>query len=380
MKPYLLPLFCTLVLGTALLGETKNLAINPALIYWQGIGTLGDLSKADEALLIQRNSGQGDLDLPEAKALLSKHDVSLQRFLKASRQEMDCDWGLTLEDGPFTIMPHLNKLQTLSKLALLKAEVLFADDNPAQALDWILAVHRAARHAAASDTLVTSLVQYRMETQAIQATARRVLSLSEMTRKDHAQKLQSLKPLRTVAQSMSGERNFAKWSSQQADAAVMEMLLQMTNQVTSEADQTQPAPATPTAQEFQHWVSEMGAFHDKAEKALAKPWSEARIDLQGLEAAIAQSSPLVCGVATSLIATRDSQARVETLRIMLDIALNQGSSLNEDQLTGSRDAFAGQPISLRREKEGSLRMFSVQKVRNKEVSLLLAAPAKITQP
>lgn len=359
--------------------------VNPALLYWQGIGLLTEMTRAEATLLQSHRNGK-TWDPENVRILLSHQKAALNRFAKAGVSTAPCDWGLTMEEGPFMPLPHLGKMQTLGNLGLLKAAFEFHEGRAGRALDAVDAVRRAARHVGDGDMLVTTLAQYAMESDALALLARHLLSLEEPTRRELLTKETKLPPLHTMAQAVSGERGFAAWAEQQATEVATLMMLQPPAQTVGAGQGTQstppPTPAgvdehlfsTLTPELLNTWLAEMRSRYAEAESALTLPWPQSQSAIKELQERLKTGNPLVRTIFPSLQAARDTQARTETHLTMVKLALQHGPRLTEEMAANTPDAFAGQPIQFVSNPEGGYTLSSVQVVRGKPVTLRFPAP------
>lgn len=360
--------------------------VNPALLYWQGIGLLSEMTR-HEVTLLQGHRNGNHWDPENVRALLSHQKAALNRFAKAGVSTAPCDWGLTMEEGPFMPLPHLGKMQTLCNLGLMKAAFEFNESRTGHALDAVDAVRRAARHVGNGDMLVTAIAQYSMEGDALALLAKHLLTLDETTRRELLTRETKLPPLRTMAQAVSGERGFAAWAEQQATEVATLMMLQNSAQAAGAA--TEGAPSTPppvpsgvdehlfstlTPELLNTWLAEMRSRYAEAESALTLPWPQSQSAIKELQERLKVGNPLVRTIFPSLQAARDTQARTETHLLMVKLALLHGPGLTAEIAAKATDSFAGQPIQFKSNPDGGYTLSSLQAVRGKPVALKFTAP------
>jgi hypothetical protein len=372
----------------SLIGAQPSLAqpVNPALLYWQGIGLLTEMTRNEVALLQGHRNGN-HWDPENVRALLSHQKAALNRFTKAGVSTAPCDWGLTMEEGPFMPLPHLGKMQTLCNLGLMKAAFEFNESRTGHALDAVDAVRRAARHLGDGDMMITAISQYSMESDALALLAKHLLTLDEPTRRELLTRETKLPALRTMAQAVSGERGFAAWAEQQATEVATLMMLQNSAQATGAGTEgAQPTPAPTPAGVDEHlfssltpellnsWLAEMRSRYAEAESALTLPWPQSQSAIKELQERLKAGNPLVRTIFPSLQAARDTQARTETQLLMVKLALLHGPGLTPEIAAKATDAFAGQPIQFKSNPDGGYTLSSLQAVRGKPVALNFTAP------
>src|SRR5687767_8083590 len=119
---------------------------NPALIYWQALMELPDLSPAEQSLL--DGFRQAPLD-DEYEALVHRYDVAMRLIAKtANLKDRRCDWGIDLQDGPDTFLPHLACAKTLAKAAQMRARFFLDRKNETQVISDLDGAFVLGRHLA----------------------------------------------------------------------------------------------------------------------------------------------------------------------------------------------------------------------------------------
>lgn len=368
---------------------------NPALIYWQAIALLPDLTKAEWQMPLDVSGGRIAPDAKEVQTLLEKVQPSLQRFRRAAFSETVCDWGVTLDDGPYAVMPHLSKMQFMCRLAALQAEHLFVKSKPEEALQWLLAAHRSARHVGEGKMLAMVLEEYILEAHVLRATARHVKRLDANQRIGHRHQLDLLPGLHLVSEALQGEQLVAEWlhrmllgleNAPNLEEAIAG-LLQSARDETETAGGSGAADATArgvgddrelSRQEIQQLLQQWQVQREVISKGFARlrevcdlPWEKAIPEIKKLVSDPALSFPAAQNTAMLIENHLRKRLETETQQRMLKAALMLGPELQPGLVDGWKDCFFNEPLMVRKEKD-VLIMTMRQPVGNREVQLRLA--------
>lgn len=328
---------------------------NPALLYWQGIALLPALTKAQEQLPANVFAGKTAADAAEVSALLNDIRPALARFKRAAGSSAVCSWGVTLDEGPHAVLPHLPKMQLFCRLALLQAEHSFAQGNPAAGLDWILLTQCAARHLGTDGLLATVLAEYTLESQAIRAAARHLSELDPLARTAHRQRLDQLPPLHPISHGLQGERLIARWlhhmilglenapDREQAVAAMIQAVTEASS--TPQADDTPASkPMLEVLQEWQQNGKNIEILYDRLQSASQKPWPEALADVKTLAGEPAQQHPAAQNILSLVENYLRKNFEILTQQRMLRFALSLEAEFSAGASASFRDAFFDEPL------------------------------------
>jgi hypothetical protein len=363
--------------------EVKYPPINPALTYWQAAAEMPELRGEKADLLRDLVSGRKPFDALKAKELLAGSERSMKLFASASASPAPCDWGLPLEEGPEMGLPHVSKINELSRFAILKADVLFAEGKTSEGIEWLLKVHRAARHAGAGDILITALVQFSIEISAVRAAAWHCLEWDESMRNNYADGLKALPALHEMQDALRGEialndsytRHF-----ESIDTNTLQRLLEAlssANQSNNKSESEIEAEAKLlreqlTSENFPKLIAETRELYLHAQTALGKPWKESEIEVQAITKQAQQSTIFVKLTFPSFEQLNLKRFEVKTLRTMLDAALQYGPKLDEAAAASFKDAFDGEPLVLKKGDDGGLTLTTGRQYRKgKDIELKL---------
>jgi hypothetical protein len=185
-----------------------ELAANAALKYWQAFAHLPP--RNDEQ---QRRIGDWRATPLDAQARrLVEDSQNSFLYLRRGAALPRCDWSLNYEDGIGLLLPQLDRSRTLTLLACLRARLALADGHPADALDDILAVFALGRHIA-DPIMISLLVDYNLEQNAIDAVAMMLPKLDAAALRHVAERLDSLPTAGTLEQTLVTERDyFSSWA------------------------------------------------------------------------------------------------------------------------------------------------------------------------
>jgi len=209
---------CLSVLATSLLfgapvgaqprAGGSELAANAALKYWQAFAHLPP--RNDEQ---QRRIGDWRATPLDAQARrLVEDSQNSFLYLRRGAALPRCDWSLNYEDGIGLLLPQLDRSRTLTLLACLRARLALADGHPAEAIDDILSVFALGRHIA-DPIMVSLLVDYSLEQNAIDAVALMLPKLDAGALRRVAERLDALPTAGTLEQTLVTERDyFSAWA------------------------------------------------------------------------------------------------------------------------------------------------------------------------
>jgi len=361
--------------------EAKYPPINPALIYWQAAAEMPDLKGEKSDLIRDIVSGKKPFDATKAEPILAESVGALGLFAKAADSTAPCDWGLQLQDGPGTPLPHLSKVRELCRLAILKSDALFAEGKPSEGVEWLLATQRAARHAGAGDLLINALVQISIEASVIKAAALHCLAWDEATRQRYADGLKALPPLHSVQDATRGEMMLVDWIErrfQPVDAKARQKIqdkLSAANQPDGKANSEFDAAIKMfqgqlTPEQLPKLTAGMRDLYLRTQVALGKPWKEGQAELQAIIKESQEGNILIKLMFPSFVDVNAKSFEIATLRTMLDAALQYGPKLDEAAAGSFKDAFDGEPLILKKGEDGGLTLStSRQYWKGKDVEL-----------
>ncbi len=189
----------------------SELGQNAALQYWPAFNFL----PRDEAdLKILENWKQAPLDEKNWK-LVEGH-----RYLHAGAQMKQCDWSLDLNQGPYLLLPFLNKSRPLTYAACLRVRFDISQKKWATAVEDGSDAMAAARHVAVPPIMISLLVSYANERDAIDAMASGLNSFDPESLSQFLKRLDSLPPAQTQADSLNVESHLTiDWAIQKVKTA-----------------------------------------------------------------------------------------------------------------------------------------------------------------
>lgn len=335
---------------------------NPALLYWQAFALLPEQKQSQLKLVSEVLEGRVPASDPSVGALLAGARRALDRFARAASGTQPCVWGTTLDEGPFTPMPHLTKLQQMCRIALVQAEVHYAAGEMDKAWACTKQVHAAARHLASDALLITAIMQHSIEQQAIRTTARHALSLDEDQGETMEREMKALPALRTVSEALTGEHAMADWmrhmvlgiqNSPESERAMLETAESLLHAQSQEADSSQAAAAKQALASMEEWkkTAEQGrALQARTEAASAKSWKDYQADMKEIRASLADASPVLKGTLPAFEGAMRKQFETQTLHHMLFAVLQPPAEGHVNgEMKGFTDAFEGKPLMLNRD-------------------------------
>ncbi|MEP6671752.1 MAG: hypothetical protein ABJF10_21510 [Chthoniobacter sp.] len=337
---------------------------NPALLYWQAAAIRPQLTPEQAKEVHEVVAGRKPYDAMAAAKILSDSKSSLLLAFKAADSTVPCDWGMPVEDGPFMALPHVSKMQEMGAVAILQAEDFFAEGKVKEGLDYLLLTHRLARHAGAGDMLISNLVQYAIETNALRAAARHCLAWDADTRKTYAAQLKTLPPLHTTQAAYGGESAFIDWldtrfSVAGADKTQVEELLNMEGTDKWKAKEALLKEFTPEG--VKAFVAEMRSLQLRAQAGLGEAWPQCHAAMKAVDEDAQHSTfYVVRSMVAPTVNVGEKQFVIATLRTMLDAALEHGAQLDEATAATYHDAFTGDPLRFKKDADGTITLLTAQ--------------------
>lgn len=130
---------------------------NAALRYWRTF-ELGD-SDSSRVIAEYTPDPQAEQWIPtdELVKALAQQQERIEALIEATRFE-HCDFGVDYDDGPYVLLPHLNKLRSSALLLLLDGRMHAHQGDINNAVERSAAVYRMAEHLSHERTLISSLV------------------------------------------------------------------------------------------------------------------------------------------------------------------------------------------------------------------------------
>lgn len=130
---------------------------NAALRYWRAF-ELGD-SDSSRVIAEYTPDPQAEQWLPtdELVKALAQQQERIEALIEATRFE-HCDFGVDYDDGPYVLLPHLNKLRSSALLLLLDGRMHAHQGDVDAAVERCAAVYRMAEHISREKVLISSLV------------------------------------------------------------------------------------------------------------------------------------------------------------------------------------------------------------------------------
>ena len=162
-----------------------------AVIYWQAFAAMptleGDHKTKYEAAIKTATEPVSD----DLRPIVARFDNALREMHRA-RGVAVCDWNLHYDDGPQLLLPHLQKARELSRAALLRARLRFAEQATDAAVADVVAVLKMARDCGSSPLLISLLVDMTIENMATEVLAANLTRLSPQQLDGLAAALKSL--------------------------------------------------------------------------------------------------------------------------------------------------------------------------------------------
>lgn len=141
-------------------GQGLRSDINPALLYWQAMSVLPD--RADQDHLFTNEWRGRTLDA-QFEAQIAGYDNAFKILRQAARQNVPCDWGYDLTQGPELLLPGLAKAKLLAQSARLRVPWHLEHHRPDDAREDLVAAFVLGRQISKDGILISALVQVAIE-------------------------------------------------------------------------------------------------------------------------------------------------------------------------------------------------------------------------
>ena len=194
----------TIPVGAQAPAANRDLKDNAALKYWQAFGLLPRPDKARAKVLDDWKSVP--LDAAALKVIEDSKEALI--YLHRAAQIGPCDWGLSLEDGPGTLMPHLSKARELMHVALFRARYEFETGKFQPAVDDVADTLALARHTGSGGMFLSVLVQNAIEVSALELAARYLPDVDAAALKRLAERVDGLPAGATPRSALRVEKEY----------------------------------------------------------------------------------------------------------------------------------------------------------------------------
>lgn len=156
---------------------TRRAAPNAAVIYWQAFSAMPNLNEAERLQLTEATKFMNAPLDDKIRPVVDQFDQALRQMHRAT-QVVPCDWQLNEDDGPFLLLPHLQKARDLARVALLRARLRFAAGEQEAAVGDVLDTIHMARDCGSSPLIIAYLVTVAIERSASDVLAAQLPKLS----------------------------------------------------------------------------------------------------------------------------------------------------------------------------------------------------------
>ncbi len=358
---------------------------NPALIHWQAIAMLPDLSADQNKIVSETLTGKRHSDDEAVTGILRLAAPSLSRWQRAAAMTEPCEWGITREEGPFAPLPHLAKLQILTRLAMVQADIAFRASKIQEAVNWMMLARRSAYQLGSSEGLLEVLAEYGLETQWCDLAARHVLRLDKAGRLFWLERMQTLPARHALALCVRREQATSDWLQRMVLGIEAQPELEKEALAGIEAalrekaagnDAEEAKDAAKTMASIDEWkgiVAEIRQLYARIEAAATKPWGEAAGDWQSIRSDIQKSHPLVKSRFPAFEQCRRKELELQTKQTVLEAVLKAEMSQlppKEGSWETVKDSFYERAVIVRRESgAGGIVIGTAEKINGREIAL-----------
>ena len=352
--------FAGSAVGAVGVADSPPASTNPALIYWQALMELPDLSPKEQTLL--DNFRHAPLD-DEYEALVHRYDAALRLTAKAANlKNQRCDWGIDLEDGPDTLLPHLARAKTLTRAAQMRARFFLEKKNEKQVLSDLNGTFVLGRRLGTDGILISALVQIAVESIVVQTVAENFYLFSDDGLRALVAAFDSAPPRETIARALSyGERTLVAWyakrikeiqARQKNESAALAEIRELLAEKTSETKDYRKADeflkaAGGSIEGLISFVRATDALYDEMERIAKLDYNKfIRVNQEFFDKIETSSNPFVMTFFPALQKPREKeflvQSRIEKVRAAVQYRLRGQSAVAavRDPMGGAAFGFA----------------------------------------
>lgn len=328
--------------------DQPDLGANAALKYWQAFARLPRMEHEEQKEFTARSQNMA-LD-ERARGLLKDSAYSL-RLLRRAAALPQCDWGIGLEEGVGTELPHIDGAMALSTFALLSARRHFEAGQNAEGIEDVVATLTLGRHVTRGGVNVQMLVGYNVERRAGETLARYLPRLDTRSIGDLKKRLAALPPIETPAEALKYEEVFAlDWFIRRVrEAKGHSDLVALLSLLTDEHGRPRPDKAGPfieacggTAEGVIRAAEKTRAAYDDLGKKLDLPPGQFQKEFDR-ESAKYADNPVFREIFPAVAKVRWAQARYDIRRALLAAALDVRLR-DAETLKDHPDPVAGEPF------------------------------------
>lgn len=190
---------------------------NVAIIYWQAFARMPNLTD-EQRKAINEASTSDSAPLSEDVAEIVLYYTGALHELRRAQAVAPCDWQLDSEQGPLTVLAHVDKASILSRAALLRARQQFAAGDIDGAVSDVLSVYKMGRDCSASPGVILTLVNGRYEHMASEVLAANLQKLTKEQLNQLEMAIQKLPKAIDLASAFREEgRSYTKWLKTMVD-------------------------------------------------------------------------------------------------------------------------------------------------------------------
>lgn len=272
------PIIGAMVFALTAAAQEYRTDINPALRYYQAFLEASQISEADRQYLATNDWRGRKLDTRFNEAV-ARHHYQFRLLREAAAAKVRCEWGVDLTLGPEAVLPALAPAKTAARMAACRVAWHLQNGRQDDARNDFLAAHILGRHVAADGVLISTLVQFAIESILLSDLAWNYGNFTPETLAAIIAGIESSPPRATVAQAVPSERiAFLDWLLRRTDqirarhktedAAMSELhdlLVTLLNNPDSERDFAQKVLANSggTVAGVQKLIRELTGYYDR---------------------------------------------------------------------------------------------------------------------
>jgi hypothetical protein len=354
-------IFGLLIGGAALAAPAAPAAVtNPALIYWQALMEVPDISAEEQVLL--DNFRDAPLD-KRYESLVHRYDAALRLVSKAAKMtNSPCEWGIDMADGPDTLLPHLYRAKAVTRGAQMRARFFLNQKNEQQVISDLAGSFVLGRHLATDGILISALVQIAIESIVVQTVAENFFRFSDTGLESIVATFDAAPARGTIARSLSyGERTLVAWFARKivairekhsTEAAALAEIRELLAEKTAETKNYKKADhfleaADGKIDRLIAFIDAADGLYDEMERIAGLKYNDfVRVNQEFFDRIEQSSNPFVANFFPALQKSQEKEfavrSRIEKVRAAVQYRL-QG----DQAIQGIRDPLGDGPFRMR---------------------------------
>ena len=345
-------------LATSLVTQAAESPKNAALLYWQAVALVPELTLEEKTLLNKTPHGEfRTVELNDTSQELVKRCGLTLTMMRRGAQIPECDWGILWEDGAAALMPHMGKVRMLVRLAVLRARHRLQatqgmKDDDLESVEDLVAAIQLARHTGSDDILISQMFRNAMEEIVFDVLSKHLFKLHPDAQQLLLTRLDELTQPHGLSVAVLREKQVfiaslrKQFSGKQADGEYANLL-----NMFDEAEKARIKKQAPDVAAVVKLIDDMEKRYDEAAEIAKLPPDQIKPQWDVLIKRVKAENIIANLLLPSIGKARESDAKAEVRRAMLKAAVRAALD-QQSQFTKIKDPFGKGAFERRDQKSG----------------------------